>query len=175
MDIQITEADCLFRLNRFLKCEQLLDKIIEHSDQDNKFLINKAKYKKAAVCFEQERYTEAKFIIENLEELKKDREGYRFGVETLRIYTAIALGETSLADSYILNVVKYGYQSINCWPKRWKAIIGHLHRLYKGGYMFDQVYKDFDLPAWISKGPEMIVFEDWYLSNCTKGFTRFTG
>lgn len=122
-----------------------------------------------------EKYREASLLLNNLEEIEKDKEGWNLWIRIMRILCSIELLKLNLIDYDIESFRKY-IQRLNRSRdvrKRDQLILKVLLELDRCDYDFEEVSEKQEKTLdnlkslnkefrWQPNSPELILFHDWF-------------
>ena len=143
------------------------------------FSISKWNYFDAVIDFINNKFQVSIFKLNNIIEIDKDKEGWNINKRLLLIMSRIELMEYESADLHVNSLEKFIKRSLikRDISLRYIFILRILIKLINSNYNFKLVYESrkryFQLIAsddinfkWKIKSPELIKFDDWFLSKC---------
>ena len=143
------------------------------------FSISKWNYFEAVIDFLNNKFQVSIFKLNNIVEMDKDKEGWNINKRLLIIMSRIELKEYESADLQVNSLEKFIKRSLQKRDisLRYIFILRILIKLINSNYNFKIVYENrkkyFQLIAsddinlkWRIKSPELIKFDNWFLSKC---------
>ena len=143
------------------------------------FSISKWNYFEAVIDFLNNKFQVSIFKLNNIVEMDKDKEGWNINKRLLIIMSRIELKEYESADLQVNSLEKFIKRSLQKRDisLRYIFILRILIKLINSNYNFKLVYENrkkyFQLIAsdninlkWRIKSPELIKFDNWFLSKC---------
>ena len=174
----------LFYANFYLNNLDISTKIIKGlvnlpSANNILFSISKWNYFEAVIDFLNNKFQVSIFKLNNIVEMDKDKEGWNINKRLLIIMSRIELKEYESADLQVNSLEKFIKRSLQKRDisLRYIFILRILIKLINSNYNFKIVYENrkkyFQLIAsddinfkWRIKSPELIKFDNWFLSKC---------
>ena len=143
------------------------------------FSISKWNYFEAVIDFLNNKFQVSIFKLKSIVEIDKDKEGWNINKRLLIIMSRIELKEYESADLQVNSLEKFIKRSLQKRDisLRYIFILRILIKLINSNYNFKLVYENrkkyFQLIAsddinfkWRIKSPELIKFDNWFLSKC---------
>ena len=174
----------LFYANFYLNNLDISTKIIKGlvnlpSANNILFSISKWNYFEAVIDFLNNKFQVSIFKLNSFVEIDKDKEGWNINKRLLIIMSRIELKEYESADLQVNSLEKFIKRSLQKRDisLRYIFILRILIKLINSNYNFKLVYENrkkyFQLIAsddinlkWRIKSPELIKFDNWFLSKC---------
>lgn len=164
------------------KAEVNISKLASSSSALNvPLLLSKWTYMKACICFLKRKYGEAIDLFNQSSEIQKDKEGWNFTKRIMILISRIELNDLDSADLDIQSLDKFmkRLQKDRHIRPRLILIVRILRKLIDENFDYNKVYrlrkKYFDKLMsndadykWEIKSPELIVFEEWFVSKMNK-------
>lgn len=161
----------------FAKAEELLDEILNssYSKQSGEFHTGRRLYYKACCCFMQRKYNDALKILNEINPIEKDAEGWNVAVRLMLIITLIEVINHDSASSHTKSLYFHLHrlQKEKELHPRTKLIASLFYKLEKNGFQFQPTYQEakekFDSlfdntpeTGWQTLTPEMVPIHKWF-------------
>lgn len=145
----------------------------------DKYPFHKGKlyYQKAMILFKRKSFKEANLLLNNIQEIEKDKEGWNVWIRIMRILCSIELLKLKLIDYDVESFRKYIQRIDKKYSigKREKLILKILIDLDRKDFNFERVFEENievidDMEkisgetSWDPKSPELIIFHYWFKS-----------
>lgn len=168
----------LFYSAEYAKAEKKIQSIINNPGcKQSDYLLNKRKYFYACVLFVKGEMTKCMEILESLNEILRDKEGWNLGRRILSVMASISKHEQEELTISKIRSLKRQIKQLKerkAARRREITILNLLNDLFNSNYQYAKVYKkratDFsllkrdDADYGLQIGSELIVFPEWFLS-----------
>lgn len=160
------------------KAESIINKLANSPSALNvPLLLSKWTYMKACICFLKHNFKDAIDLFSRSSEIEKDKEGWNFTKRIMILLSRIELNDLDSADLDIQSIDKFmkRLQKDKYIKPRLILIVRILRKLIDENFDYKKVYKlrkkyfeklisnepDY---KWEIKSPELIIFDEWYMS-----------
>ena len=169
-----TEFRALYYQGKLDDASAVVDELIDVSkDLDAPFQYDKRRYLKACVLYMQGQYRDSFLLLQDVIEVRDDKEGWNIGLRLLSIMNMIEMRLFDNADAQIEAMRKHVGRNTDVIRPRDEIILKLLMHLERASFNFEKVFNEQrDLLRQISqnepdyrwevKTPEMVVFQDWF-------------